>query len=609
MSAVILEVGFRLGGCVYTFFVEQANRRSLQNNPTYRIMCLGESTTVCGGENAYPRQLERILNSRDIGIRFSVLNKGIGATQTTNIVALLEGNLDAYRPNMVITMMGVNDGLGTLAYEETPAVKIKLWLRGFRVYKFIGLLKEHILLQLERIRQAQEPKREVRRKEPGQERAIISADKCLELAATFYQQGNIVESEEFYKRAIEINPRLDRAYALLGQFYEWRGRHHEGEEMCRKAIEINPENDLAHAELGMIYEANNWEKAEPMYRKAFELNPQNNFAFSQLISRYLGKGRFKEAEALARIVIELAPENDRAWGALALCCESQGERELGKELLKKANELRAGYFNQATARNYQKLRGILKARGIRLICAQYPMRKVELLKMMLPDREGVIFVDNGKIFQEAARRDGYGKYFCDNFGGDFGHGTQEGNRLLARNVADAILKEVFQVAPSAGPAGEGGENECRGENLLQPGEATVTASSESIPGGEVSQLRDGDLSTLWHVRLEEVGKPAWVTVDFGENQSRIVRSLRARPRPDEPDQFLRNAELLGSADGEKWETVAALAQEQPPRGDEWRAWTFANGRAYRYYRLSIADGHAGGEAHRFYSLAELEMLE
>jgi hypothetical protein len=29
------------------------------------------------------------------------------------------------------------------------------------------------------------------------------------------------------------------------------------------------------------------------------------------------------------------------------------------------------------------------------------------------------------------------------FGGDFGHCSRNGNRLLAKNIADVILKEVF----------------------------------------------------------------------------------------------------------------------------------------------------------------------
>jgi len=55
----------------------------------------------------------------------------------------------------------------------------------------------------------------------------------------------------------------------------------------------------------------------------------------------------------------------------------------------------------------------------------------------------VIFVDNERIFKDAIGKKGYNKYFTDMFGGDFGHCTQKGNKLLAENIANAILKEVF----------------------------------------------------------------------------------------------------------------------------------------------------------------------
>jgi hypothetical protein len=41
------------------------------------------------------------------------------------------------------------------------------------------------------------------------------------------------------------------------------------------------------------------------------------------------------------------------------------------------------------------------------------------------------------------RKDGYGSYFKDMFGGYFGHCTDKGNCLLAESIADTILKEAF----------------------------------------------------------------------------------------------------------------------------------------------------------------------
>ena len=57
-------------------------------------------------------------------------------------------------------------------------------------------------------------------------------------------------------------------------------------------------------------------------------------------------------------------------------------------------------------------------------------------------RDKIIFVENKKNFEEALETAEYSRYFFDNFGGDFGHGTRLGNELIARNLAGVIVTEV-----------------------------------------------------------------------------------------------------------------------------------------------------------------------
>jgi len=78
-----------------------------------------------------------------------------------------------------------------------------------------------------------------------------------------------------------------------------------------------------------------------------------------------------------------------------------------------------------------------------LICVEYAMRDVGELKSIIGEHKNVYFVDNEKSFKEAVEREGYGTYFTDRYGEEFGHMTIKGKRLLSKNIADVIFKEYF----------------------------------------------------------------------------------------------------------------------------------------------------------------------
>jgi len=93
--------------------------------------------------------------------------------------------------------------------------------------------------------------------------------------------------------------------------------------------------------------------------------------------------------------------------------------------------------------NYRKMKSILDSRGIKLCCMQYPRRNITNLTLMFDAPEDVIFVDNEWVFKEALKKGRFEDYFIDSFAGDFGHCTPRGNRLIAENIANVILRELF----------------------------------------------------------------------------------------------------------------------------------------------------------------------
>lgn len=133
---LILEIGMRIGGFLILYLQHREYPSSIEYGKSYKILALGESTTanLRIGQSSWPEELEIILNNRSKRTKFKVFNEGIPSTNTVVILSKLEDNLDKYQPNLIITMMGVNDlGLNysiddRLQRKPTP-------FKDFRVYK------------------------------------------------------------------------------------------------------------------------------------------------------------------------------------------------------------------------------------------------------------------------------------------------------------------------------------------------------------------------------------------------------------------------------------------------------------------------------------------
>jgi Tfp pilus assembly protein PilF len=451
---ILLEIGLRLGGVIFLTLQERRNIASIKQRGTYRIMCLGESTTALGGKDSYPSQLEQILNQRNIGIKFSVINEGLIAFDTTGILSQLEYNLNKYRPDMVIAMMGINDEGERVAHEDSFIFK------SFRTYKLAKLLWLHIVTKAKEktIYKPTKPSNIGLKDNLKQTTYIQSEDELKnaielnpsndwayeELARIYIYQGKFAQAEELFKKAIELNPGNDWAYMGLGRVYIAQVKSTQAEEEFKKAIELNPRNDRAYLELGSIYiyQGKSSQGMEKL-KKAIELNPGTVRAYEELARIYTYQGKFAQAEELFKKAIELSPGSDRPYAGLIVLYQEMGKITPFKEYERIINGLRLHYYIFKTSKNYLRLKEILDGRAIKLVCAQYPVRSVEPLKKIFEGQDGVIFVDNEKIFKEAIKKEGYKEYFTDMIGGDFGHCTPKGNRLLAENIANIILKEYF----------------------------------------------------------------------------------------------------------------------------------------------------------------------
>ena len=141
---VLLEGSLWLVGFVVEAQREANNARANPEPDAYRIMCLGDSITAGGKGHSYPRQLEDVLNERAKTMRFSVVNMAIHGSDTSMTLENLPQDLDRYRPDMVVAMMGANDLAGALPVDDIPMAEREGGGYTFKTYKLIRLLQHNL---------------------------------------------------------------------------------------------------------------------------------------------------------------------------------------------------------------------------------------------------------------------------------------------------------------------------------------------------------------------------------------------------------------------------------------------------------------------------------
>ena len=446
------------------------NLHTAQARGSYKILCIGESTTM----NQYPAYLELALNRRNIGVKFSVIDKGVASTTTGSILGKLEEHLATYSPDMVVAMIGINDQLPLTAASRSGI----LW--RLRTIQLLHYLKELKLLPRFAFGPtpacaAEVPKTEMMYgcsikpaadfnclnalSSTGKTSAAAAAYKqiiaesekdaeesCIELLILQKREKNLAGARQTLTACLRRMP-TRALYKEAAELALAEERITEATTLFTKALTAQSsccmEREVAdiHTNLGRIYsQQDKLAEAERHFKKAAEADPTAYMLRFEMVNFYETHGRKQEAIAELEQILPLVPKDEESCYLTALA-----QLKNDKNLRRRAQELLRRH-NPATAANYRAIKDMVLRRGLKFVAVQYPMRPVEQVKDMLRQDPQVIFVDNEESFKKGVQQEGYESYFIDRFGGDFGHCTMHGNLLLANNIAHAMLAQVFKTS-------------------------------------------------------------------------------------------------------------------------------------------------------------------
>jgi len=449
LTVAILEVGLRIGGFFMLLGQRRGNIAALKEIGVCRIMCLGGSTTANGGEYSYPSQMEEVLNKKEIGINFKVINKGLSGSDSVFIVSNLKSNLDKYKPHIVVTMTGANDDCDTIPYEDSTKMKLYLFLKSFRVYKLAKLINLHIENKINGIISKKKDSNSLENEPIYFIRKTVEGEVgiLLEKWSILMDEGRIRETEAVMKAAIELEPNRGEVYLLLLDSYGAQGKINEGDKIVEKIgqLPFNCFNDPWElCQLGFYYQmTKRYTKAEEVLKRAIDINPYYRESYAELATVYREQNCIEKLNNVCEKIINRDIKSGNIYGFLATSYRELGDLEKAQKYYNKTDEFWMKNYKEATKHNYELIKEIVEDRGIQLVAVQYPMRNVEALKRLFDSSEGVIFVSNEHSFKKALEHSSYEDYFFDNFAGDFGHCTPLGNKLLAENIANNILEKCF----------------------------------------------------------------------------------------------------------------------------------------------------------------------
>ncbi|KIM02537.1 MAG: hypothetical protein KU28_12390 [Sulfurovum sp. PC08-66] len=127
----------------------------------------------------------------------------------------------------------------------------------------------------------------------------------------FALDGQYAQALTAYQKAIEINPKDDKAYYNMGIAYFNLKKYDKAVTAYQKAIEINPKDAKVYHSMGVAYAyLNEYDKALTAFQKAIEINPKNDSTYILMGISYGVLNEYDKALTAFQKAVAINPKFD-----------------------------------------------------------------------------------------------------------------------------------------------------------------------------------------------------------------------------------------------------------------------------------------------------------
>ena len=345
---VSLEIFLSLGGNISLPDYGGKSKSPLDLKDEYRILCIGDSTTLSKKDTSYPEQLQKVLDERNTGRIFKVINGGVAKFGTEHTLLNIDKNLERYKPHLVITMLGINDKYNVGDYKKGLIDTIEYFLDNLRIYKLAMILKSKIQykinmlidwngykeilelgfeknerlefedfaaeknpdsldkiadvkrilnkLEIELIAQG-ESHQEIKNKQYLKKIDLHKSYSLIRKGRRFMENGMLSKAQEIFQKSCALTPDNFLSFLELGRNYKKQTKFKEAFSMFKKAIEINPDVPTGALELARMFDIlGKPEKTTSIFKELLKSNKLGYWLYLELGDWFDKQNMFKEAE-------------------------------------------------------------------------------------------------------------------------------------------------------------------------------------------------------------------------------------------------------------------------------------------------------------------------
>jgi hypothetical protein len=390
----------------------------------YIAIVLGESTstsfqTLPGFD--WPSQLESL--SHGTAVELQVSNLSQAGTTTGNLVDHAIGLLKTMQPNIVITMMGVNDGTINDHLRDSASTSKRNWFERLKTYRLVKSAFSTQLFRETNVYYYKPRSVDFQKKMPiGLNQIDITKDELKVIKGWMQKYLTLPASEQyqFFEGELLKLPQERQPIVLASLF-----------------VDEFPVEKLSTDQLWLP-----WKLGSKLLFD-YDMRFPHVLESYALISTKVNRRPYMR-RALAAYSDRKLPVSNLALSRISAGLDEesrQGLREWNRVLRPYSLTLTEFRLISSTPHNYLRLARSLKRQGVCHVALSYPNQDASLLKQYFAGQDWLLpeaIVSQRESFQKVLKAYSLEEVFTDTFAGDFGHTTQLGHKIIAENAFKAI---------------------------------------------------------------------------------------------------------------------------------------------------------------------------